>query len=235
VNKLPRSALDLRDALAADRAGGRHIGMLVPWANRVIEAELPRLSPDRLVWHYARLAPSDGRTALDDGFLAGLHAAIPGAVRQLSRVPLDMLQLGCTSLGFSYLINKDDHAGPVQLVDAFGAIGASLRLLEARRVALLTPYPLHIMQREVEALNAAGMRVVATGGLDQLDDYADIPSTSVMSLVAQLTTDELQSADVIILSCTGWPTRVLLADIEATTRRPALSSNLAMIIAALAL
>ncbi len=209
--------------------------MLVPWANQILEDELPRLSPDRLVWHYARLTPSNGRTALDDDFLAGLLAGIPSAVRQLSRVPLDMLQLGCTSLGFSHSIGRTTHIGAVRLVDAFSAIGTSLDLLHARRVALLTPYPLDVMQREVEALDASGRRVVATASLDQLDDYAQISSTSVMALVAQLTTDELHSADAILLSCTGWPTRALLASIEATTQLPALSSNLAMTIAALTL
>src|SRR5687768_18335226 len=61
-------------------------GVLVPWANVAVETELPCLGQEAVVWHYARLAPANGSTALDDDFLEGLLGAVPGALHQLSRL-----------------------------------------------------------------------------------------------------------------------------------------------------
>ena len=44
-----------------------HIGVLVPWANTVVESELPRFGLTHIVWHYARLVPDNQGTVLDAG------------------------------------------------------------------------------------------------------------------------------------------------------------------------
>lgn len=96
----PKSALDL--TTAAHTMAGRtlHVGVLVPWANTVVEAELPQLRPDDVVFHYARLVPPDQSTVLDEGFLDGLRAAVPSALASMSRLPLETVLLACTSAGF---------------------------------------------------------------------------------------------------------------------------------------
>src|SRR6266702_8826436 len=78
----------------------QHAGVLVPWANSVVEAELPRWAGTSVIWHYARLVPPSGGTALDEGFLSGLLAAVPAAVAQLAALPLERVYLACTSAAF---------------------------------------------------------------------------------------------------------------------------------------
>ena len=80
----------------------QHAGVLVPWANSVVEAELPRWAGTSVTWHYARLVPPSLGTALDEDFLAGLLAAVPAALGQLAALPLQRVYLACTSAAFVF-------------------------------------------------------------------------------------------------------------------------------------
>jgi len=44
-----------------------HFGVLVPWANMAMEAELPCIFPRQVVWHFARLVLPSRTTAIDRG------------------------------------------------------------------------------------------------------------------------------------------------------------------------
>jgi maleate isomerase len=61
-----------------------HVGVLVPWANAIVETELPRLRLDRVVFHYARLVPASRTTALGHRFLRELTSAVPTALEEVS-------------------------------------------------------------------------------------------------------------------------------------------------------
>jgi maleate isomerase len=200
-----------------------HIGMLVPWANTVVETELPRLGLDRVVFHYARLVPPSRSTALDASFLNGLVAAVPDAAGQLERLPLTAVMMACTSAGFAVA-----DARPTVVVTAFDALVATLRLLRARRIVLATPYPDAVTTREAEAFAEVGIAVTAAAGLGRDDGYATVTADEIRALVDRFTTAALAEADVVVLSCTGWPTLALVAELEAATGRPVLTSNLAL-------
>jgi maleate isomerase len=223
------SALGLLTAERAGLTGLRHIGVLVPWANTVVEAELPTLAAGRLVFHFARLVPAGRGTALDDGFLDGLRAAIPDALASLEALPLAGSLLACTSAGFTA---KDATPG---VVSAFDAILDALTGLKARRIALATPYPHLTAAAEAAAFTAAGITVTGLASLGQADDFDRITTGQTRALIEALSPDELADASVLVLSCTNWPTLALIADLEAELGMPVLSSNLALAIAACAL
>jgi len=156
----PESVLELTiDACRADSRPA-HVGVLVPWANMVVEEELPRLCPDGVVFHYARLVPAGRTTVLDVGFLDGLRSAVPEALVSLGMLPLDGVLLACTSEGFT-------HSGGYApgLVSAFDGLISALDRLDARRVALVTPYPQVITAREAEAFASRGITVTACASL----------------------------------------------------------------------
>lgn len=200
-----------------------HVGVLVPWANTVVEEELPRLSSNEVVLHYARLVPPSHTTALDKGFLDGLRAAVPTAVASLNRLPLDAIFLACTSEGFTRTTGKDE-----EVISAFDALTTALAQFGATRIALATPYPEPITQREADAFDARGIEVTAHASLGRDDGYPDVAACEIISLVEGLNPRALAAADVLVLSCTGWPTRGVLAILEQQWRMPVLSSNLAM-------
>ncbi|MGP3961725.1 aspartate/glutamate racemase family protein [Nonomuraea sp. 3N208] len=212
-----------------------HVGVLVPWANAVVETELPEWGRGRTVWHYARLVPAHGGTALDDDFLSGLIEAVPGALHQLSRLPLGRVYLACTSAAFTQLDRFTEVAtgSPVRVVSAFEAILAQLRSHGARKIALVTPYPDEITEVEVIQFAEQGVIVTGSASLGQADGYAEVTLNQQAALVDQLRKEAVQQADTIVLSCTGWPTRVAIKMLRRRLGRPVTSSNKAIALHAL--
>lgn len=207
-----------------------HVGVLVPWANTIVETELSRMGLADVVWHYARLVPDEETTALDDSFLAGLVNAIPGALHQLSQLPLSAVAVACTSAGFSFgdgITAAAATAGP-PLFTAFDALVAVLHRLNASRLVLLTPYPAVLTEREVRAFGPAGIEVLASGSLGLRDGFAEVDADVLGELVATVDPSAVGAADAVVLSCTAWPTLAAACELEERLGRPVISSNLAM-------
>lgn len=218
------------DPLRATPAAPPHAGVLVPWANAVVEAELPQFSHGRTVWHYARLVPAHGGTALDEDFLSGLIEAIPAALHQLSRLPLGQVYLACTSAAFTRLGRLTDLTArsQVRVVSAFEAIVAQLHTYGVRNIALITPYPAEVTQVEVDQFAKRGVLVTGSACLGLTDGYADVTISQQAALVDQLDEQALRSAEAIVLSCTGWPTRAAITMLRHRLGRPVTSSNAAI-------
>lgn len=226
---MPRD--DPRRRLRQRRRGAvGHMGVLVPWANVVVETELPQWTGGQVVWHYARLVPPGGGTALTGDFLAGLIEAMPDGLHQLSRLPLQRIYLACTSASFTHqdAAKKAAASAPVEVVTAFDAITAALEQFGYRSIALATPYPAHVTAAEVEAFTAAGVTVTGTASLDADDGYAYLAPSQITDLVRGLPAGSVDTADAVVLSCTGWPTRVAVQRLRRTLGRPVISSNLAI-------
>lgn len=207
-----------------------HVGVLVPWANSVVEDELPRWAGDQVTWHYARLVPVNEATALDDDFLAGLTVAVPDALHQLSKLSLERVYLACTSVGFTLpeSVRTKTVDSRIEVLTAFDTITLWLRQLAARRVVLATPYPLLITERVVRALGVQGIDVLGYVNLDVADDYGSLQPHQVKVLVDSISPEALAEADAFILSCTAWPTRAVLPWLKRRLRIPVISSNLAI-------
>jgi len=221
------SAFVLKEAHEA-LLGTVHVGVLVPWANTIVETELPRLGLHRVVFHYARLVPASRTTGLDNRFLRELVSAIPEALTALSRLPLVRTLLACTSAGFT----EAGHTLPV--VSAFDALVTTLTRMSVDRIVLIAPYPRWLTAIEARAFEERGFAVLAHSSLDREDSYSQVSPIEVQSLIAKISASELAGAQAMVLSCTGWPTLGLLTDLEDTFSIPALSSNLAMAIQAMA-
>ncbi|MGH3881898.1 MAG: hypothetical protein ACRDRY_15840 [Pseudonocardiaceae bacterium] len=204
------------------------VGVLLPWANAIVEAELPRLDLDRVIFHYARLVPVSRTTGLDHRFLQELVSAIPASLEELSRLPLATTMLACTSAGF---IKDEEVSLPV--ASAFDALVTTLNRMSINRIALVTPYPCWLTAIEVRAFMERGITVVAQSSSGRDDGYSWIGPPEIRSLIAQIGRAELARAQAIVLSCTGWPTLDLLTELEDTFGMAALSSNLAMAIYAM--
>lgn len=208
--------------------GEIHVGVLVPWANTIVETELPRLGLERVIFHYARLVPPNRSTALDEAFLTGLLAAVPDALAQFERLRLSAVLVACTSAGFA--IPDSQHAG---VATAFDALAATLTRQGVERIALATPYPSAVTDREVEAFADRGIGVTATVSLGRNDEYASVTAQDIRSVVDRFDPAALTIADALVLSCTGWPTLGLIPELETVTGLPVLSSNLAMAVHAI--
>lgn len=224
----------------AELRGPVHVGVLVPWANQVVEAELPPLGTGLVVWHYARLVPANQGTRLDTAFLTGLIDAVPAALHQISRLPLVSAYVACTSAGFAVPSNTwpaSGDGGAFPVLTAFDAVCGTLAELGSRRVLLCTPYPHAVATQEAAALQGHGVEVLDLASLGLDDGYATIAPGQIHELIGRVEPDRtIQTirADAVVLSCTGWPTLALLDELEERLGLPVVSSNLAMAITALA-
>jgi maleate isomerase len=207
-----------------------HAGVLVPWANSVVEAELHRVSGPSVTWHYARLVPASGTTGLDGQFLRGLLDAVPAALGQLSALSLERVYLACTSAAFMHPEAADSarREAPLTLVSAFDALRAMLSKLPATRIALLTPYPAEVTKAEVQMFESRGITVTGSASLGLSDGYGTLSPDQVMSLIPEAGHAAIDKAEAIVLSCTGWPTLDLIQDLYRDLGKPVLSSNSAI-------
>ncbi|MEU3051773.1 aspartate racemase/maleate isomerase family protein [Streptomyces griseus] len=206
---------------AADRTV--RVGLLLPWANVAVETELPLLGLRRTVFHHARLVPSSRTTAIDASFWQGLRDASAHALDSLSRVRLEAVVLACTSAGFT-----GGPPLPDGVFNAFDALLQSLAKAAVTRVVLAAPYPAPVTEAEAAALAGAGVEVLAHASLGLVDGYADVTPDQVFALVQQLPEAAVEAAEAVVLSCTGWHTLPVVADLEHRYGKPVLSSNLAI-------
>ncbi len=207
-----------------------HAGVLLPWANTVVETELHRWTGCAVAWHYARLVPSSRVTALGAGFLTGLLDAVPAALSQLSALPLRWVYLACTSAAFMYpdLAGAAARQTKVTVVSAFDAITAVLSERGARRVALLAPYPQEVTEAEARMFGESGIVVTGCASLGLDDGYGRVTRDQIGELIGKISDEAMVKAEAIVLSCTGWPTFGSIRTLQRRLGRPVISSNLAM-------
>jgi maleate isomerase len=171
---------------------------------------------------------------LDDGFLGGLLDAVPGAMRQLSKLPLDRVYLACTSAAFTnpervrQLAVEAAAAMPAPIVTAFDALVSALRRIGARRIVLAAPYPEEITRAEADQFTMCGIVVTGLAALGADDGYAAIAPGEIRALLANIGQDALEAAEATVLSCTGWPTHSVVTELRHRLRMPIISSNLAI-------
>lgn len=218
--------------MSADLRDGEpvHAGVLIPWANTVVEAELHRVTRQSVIWHYARLVPASRTTGLDARFLAGLLEAVPDALAQLSALSLRYAYLACTSVAFMYPERTDAARKKAQvlLVSAFDAIMVTLSRLAAGRIVLLTPYPDEVVEAEARMFRRSGITVTGCASLGLEDGYDTITGGRVKELIEKVGCAAIDEAEAIVLSCTGWPTVDLIPELQKDLGKPVISSNLAI-------
>ena len=208
-----------------------HLGLLVPWANQTMEAEMPLLLPRRLICHVSRLVPASHTTTLDQAFLSGMIEAIPQATMQLSHLPLDFLAFGCTSASCAFPgginLARTKLQTTLPFITAFSAICSTLTYYQAQRIMLITPYEHAITEQEVQALHGCGITVVDAVSLGYRDGISDIHDQQILDACRQCIPQEV---DAIVLSCTALPTLEVIPLLEDRYHLPVISSNTALVL-----
>ena len=155
------------------------------------------------------------------------------ASRLLPGDTLDVLAYGCTSasmvLGPQVVNGLLNEAKPeARVTNPVTAAFAAFDALNAKRLAVLTPYRSDVNEIVRNGLEAGGYEVVVFGSFnEELDPVvASIDADSLKSAIRTITDD--REIDAVFVSCTSIRLMHVVSEIEAELDLPVTSSNHAM-------
>ncbi|BDG72415.1 hypothetical protein Rmf_23440 [Roseomonas fluvialis] len=209
------------------------LGVLTPQANTTVEPELGILLPPRMAMLNARLtSPKPTIAARLVDYVDGLDAA----VAQFANAPLGAIAFACT--GASYLVGAaaEDAAVArieartgVPFITAARAVCDAFQALGARRIGLVSPYPLDLTEASAAYWASRGFtvgRIVAAAAPDAA--FHPIYAMSAGSAAEALAGMTGAGVDAIILLGTGMPTLKPILDNPAVDGAPVISCMTAL-------
>ena len=224
----------------ATRGAGR-IGVLVPYTNCNLEPDLALLLPSGISVHCARLGGYDIDAIPDETEMGGLgEADLNEPLRLIAGVRPDVVLYGCTSATLTHGVAFDrrlaeqiaDVSG-AKSVTAAGALVTALRHLDVQRIGFASPYVGAINDQAVAFFAAAGVQTTRRADIGrELGNYGQGELTPDEVFALALRADGAD-VDAIVLSCTDMRAVETISRLEATLGKPVISSNQAMVFAAL--
>lgn len=221
--------------------GRARLGVLVPYTNVNLEADMEMLRPEGLSIHVARLGGYDLEEVPDEKQMAGLGASdIDETLRLLAGAKPDVILYGCTSATLTHgadfdkrLAQKIHQLCGAPTVTAAGGIVEGLRELGVTRIAFASPYVKAINDLAISFLAESGFETVSRADYPKaLGNYGqgELTPEEVFALGMEAICDE---AEALVLSCTDMRGAEVIEALELATGRPVISSNQAMLHAAL--
>jgi maleate isomerase len=218
------------------RAGATQglIGVLTPQANPTAEVEMSILLPAGMAACTARLTSAQPTMAQR---LVDYFQTLSPTIRQFGGMDLDAVCFACT--GSSYLVGpaREDELLAAAAAE-FGfpvlssalSITAALRTLEARDIAIVSPYDSALTDASVAYWSARGFGVrhverVASGGAAAGHPIYGLPPDAARRALAALPALQV---DAVVLLGTGMPTLGAILECPARHGAPVLSSMLAL-------
>ncbi|MBY6068996.1 Asp/Glu racemase [Leisingera aquaemixtae] len=212
------------------------IGVLVPFTNTNLEADMMLMRcPDTTV-HFQRLGGYDVEEIPGSDQMAGLGASdISHDLRMIAGVRPDVVLYGCTSATLTHGPGFDAElaaqikaaSGAVSLTAA-GSLVEGIKAVAAARVGFSSPYLGEINTQAVEFLAQNGIDTVSCADVGrELGNYGqgELTPDEVFDLACRADHPE---AEAIVLSCTDMRAVEAVERIEAHLGKPVVTSNQAM-------
>ncbi|MFF5715921.1 decarboxylase [Streptomyces buecherae] len=206
----------------------RGVGVVAPF-DFALDRELWRWVPDEVSLHLTRTPFVPVEVSLDLARVVSEHETLHAAVRALCAVAPEVVAYACASGSFVGGVPGEramcaamTQAGEVPSLTTSGALLAALDELDARRIALVTPYTKSVTDALEEYLAAADIAVVGRAYLGLTREIWRVPYRDVVDM-ARLAV--VGSADALFISCTNLPTYDVIPQLEAELRMPVLSAN----------
>ena len=205
------------------------IGLIVPSTNTVNETEFWRMAPAGVTVHTTRLV---FRPEVDDDPLIEMESHLPRALEELVGADVDLIVYGCTASALNTPPEETARhiaeATRLPAVTSMGAVLAALEVLDARRIAIGSPYPESVNDAERRFFEGRGFSVTADDNVIVSDDQfrlrgmSRVPIDAVRDLALNLDTPETEA---IFLSCTDFATLDAIEPVETALGKPLISST----------
>jgi maleate cis-trans isomerase len=213
----------------------------VPFTNTNLEPDMAMIRPDGVSMHFARLGGYDADEIPDETQMQGLGASdLEEPLRLLNGVKPEVVFYGCTSATLTHgpgfdrqLAARIKADSGAETVTAAGALVLALTGLKAKRIGFASPYVPAINDMAIRFLSDMGFdtvqRMDVEGVLDN-DGQGALQPEDVFELGLKA---DHPKADALVLSCTDMRSVEVIDRLEAATGKPVVSSNQALMFAAL--
>ena len=206
------------------------LGFLIPPGNPNTEGEVIKMARPEFSLHFTRMV-AHGETGSLDGQDERNQTQIdhlPENIELLKLVKPAVIAMAHTAS--SYTLGKEGEAKLIQqledqytvpFITAFGSVVKALNHLKVKKIAFGTPYSEQNTLRCKQLLEAYGFEIVSFGNLPGVKNIYDETTQRALELVRQVNSP---AADAIFVSGVGMPTIDILAQGEAETGKPVISS-----------
>lgn len=210
-------------------SGAKRLGVLIPPVNVTVEPEFNRWAPAGVTIHAQRMWRRRARLTPED--LREMLTHLDNDCERLAMAQPDVVLYACTS-GSSLETGGYDRTIAERIARASGtpasttstAVAEALRTLGIRRVAVVTPYPRQINDRELTFFGELGFDPVSLESFLEEDSLAipRIPQDETCRLARKADRAE---AEGVFISCTNLPTAGIIGRLEAELGKPVVTSN----------
>ena len=215
------------------------IGQIVPSSNTTMETEIPAMlrareavEPERFTFHSSRMRMK--KVTREE--LAAMDDESDRCALELSDAAVDVMGYACLvaimSRGAGYHRESQarlhgvtrDNGHPTPIVSSAGALTEGLKLLGAKRVAIITPYMKPLTQMVVDYIEAEELEVVDSIALE-IPDNLEVGRRDpelLKDIVQRLNTAD---ADAVVLSaCVQMPSLAAIQPVEDALGLPVVSA-----------
>jgi len=218
------------------------IGQIVPSSNITMETEIPAMltarqliRPERFTFHSSRMRMKK----VSQEELAAMDAESDRCALELSDARVDVMGYACLvaimAMGLGYHRESEsrlaqrtrENGVDTPIVTSAGALVEGLKVIGAKRIALVAPYMKPLTEMVVNYIRAEGFEVVDYRALE-ISDNLDVARHDPMNLPGIVADMNLEGVDAIVLSaCVQMPSLPAVARVEAQTGKPVITAAIA--------
>lgn len=218
------------------------IGQIVPSSNTTMETEIPAMltarqlvRPERFTFHSSRMRMK----TVKKEELAAMDAESDRCALELSDARVDVLGYACLvaimSMGHGYHRASEqrlqartaDNGGNAPVVTSAGALVDALKVIGAKRIALVAPYMKPLTELVVDYICNEGFEVTDWRALE-IPDNLEVGRHDPARLPGIVAGMDTRDVDAIVLSaCVQMPSLPSVAKVEAMTGKPVVTAAIA--------
>ncbi len=215
------------------------VGQIVPSSNTTMETEIPAMfraretvEPERFTFHSSRMRMN--RVTKEE--LVAMDADSDRCALELSDARVDVLGYACLvaimAMGKGYhRVSEErlhgrtkENGAPAPVVTSAGALVDGLHVMDAKKVAIITPYMKPLTKLVVDYIEHEGIEVVDAIALE-IPDNVEVGRSDPLAPVEIASRLKTTNVDVIVASaCVQMPSLTSLEGIEAKLDLPAISA-----------
>jgi len=209
------------------------LGVILPSVNTVVEAWLPKVLPEGVSSHTARMLLTNSVSA--ESLVRMDHEEGLAAAQRLATCRPHAIAYGCTASslvqGLEYdraLASALEKATGTKCFTVASAIVEALHSVGARSICIASPYTDEIDHAERRFFEEAGFTVRSTANLCIADGFA-LAEPGPEEMTQLCIKAWHQEADALLISCLNMNSQLVADSVERTLGKPVVTSTTAML------